>query len=220
MWTASNLTSRFVLICSLTTRPLTGVASDPLHPPGESECTDGWLTCFWHTLTNETTTDDLHIDGLADDCLLKTKGSFIYQRHDDVASPGLDSLLLYRPTDEHLWVVAPGRLAFESCFASTAAYLHTIRDVCARRPDARRPDGGACKVKWRHAAPDGTWRDTNATAVAVDECEDGENTVDMCCGVKCASGGLPCGTEFRAGAWSGVCPNGTAHNDSTTSGGL
>ncbi len=201
-----DLTVSTVLTCCLAAWALAGVASDPLHPPGEQECTDSWFSCTWQSLTSETeATDDLHISGLTDECLSQVSGSFIYQRHDDVVSPGLDSLLLYRPKDEHLWVVAPGRVAFASCFESMASYLHSVQDDCARSPV-----GKNCEGRWRQATPEGKWCDTNATVVALDdECADGEVEGDMCCGVNCANG-IHCANEFRAGAWAGVCPNGTA----------
>jgi hypothetical protein len=181
---------------------LTGLTADPAHPPGEP-CTDAWWSCYWQTLTSETTV----IDGIDDTCLLNIKGSYIYQRHDDAPSPGLDSLLLYRPRNEHLWVVAPGKLAFASCFKSTAAYLYSIRDTCARRPD-----GLSCVGTWRQATPDGSWRPTLASVGAVKKCMDAPEG-DMCCEVQCAKQGSVCKEEWRAGAWAGIC-NSTARTPS------
>jgi hypothetical protein len=187
---------------------VSGVVSDPRHPPGEPECTDSWFVCTWHAITGEAkATDDVHIDGITSECLAQVSGSFIYQRHDDrVVPPRLDSLLLYRPKNEHLWVIQPGRVAFASCFESTAAYLHSAQDVCADSP-------GHCQGGWRQAAPDGTWRDVNATVVVVHDCAVGEAAEgDMCCGVRCAPGRELCKNEFHAGSWAGACSNGTAHN--------
>lgn len=181
---------------------LTGLTADPKHPPGEP-CTDAWWSCYWQTLTSETTA----IDGIDDACLLNIKGSYIYQRHDDTPSPGLDSLLLYRPRNEHLWVVAPGKLAFASCFKSTAAYLYSIRDTCARRPD-----GLSCVGAWRQAGPDGSWRPTLASVEAVKKCMNAPEG-DMCCEVQCAKEGSDCKEEWRAGAWAGIC-NSTARTPS------
>jgi hypothetical protein len=178
---------------------LTGLAADPAHPPGEPECADSWWSCYWQPRTAAATdAEERHIDGIDEQCLSNTKGSYIYQMHDDTTSPGLDSLLLYRPRNEHLWVVAPGRLAFASCFKSTAAYLYSVRDACARRPD-----GPSCGGTWRQAAPDGRWRNTRAGVVAV-HCKDAPEG-DMCCGVQCANQAWACKEEWRAGAWAGVC---------------
>ena len=178
---------------------LAGLAADPAHPPGAPECADSWWSCYWQPQTRAATdSDERHIDGIDEQCLENVKGSYIYQMHDDTPSPGLDSLLLYRPRNEHLWVVAPGRLAFASCFKSTAAYLYSVRDTCARRPD-----GPSCAGRWRQATPDGRWSDTLAGVVAVD-CMDAPEG-DMCCGVQCANPALACKEEWRAGAWAGVC---------------
>ena len=103
--------------------------------------------------------------------------------------------------------IAPGRLAFKTCFASTAAYIYSIPDVCARRPD-----GDKCAGLWRQASPDGAWHAApNATFEPVVPCKEG----DMCCGVECAPAGDPvvCAKQFVAGAWAGVCANGTAARD-------
>ena len=188
-----------------------GVASDP---SAETKCTDSWFSCLFESSDDSTDPDDLHIDGLTNECLTEAGalGSHIYQRHGDEPSPGLDSLLLYRPVGEHSWVIAPGRLAFKTCFASTAAYIYSIPDVCARRPD-----GDKCAGLWRQASPDGAWHATpNATfEPAAFPCEEG----DMCCGVECAPAGylggdpVVCAKQFVAGAWAGVCANGTAARD-------
>ena len=180
---------------------LTGLPADPAYPPGEP-CTDAWWSCYWQRQTTETAA----IDGIDGDCMLNIIGSYIYQRHDDTPSPSLDSLFLYRPRNEHLWVVAPGKLALASCFKSTAAYLHSVRDTCARRPD-----GLNCVGTWRQAAPDGRWRHTLASVRAV-ECMDAPKG-DMCCGVLCAEQGSVCKEEWRAGTWAGIC-NTTAHMQS------
>ena len=54
--------------------------------------------------------------------------------------------MLYRPIDaaNHAWIVAPLSIAYASCFKSTSAYLHSVENDCARRPDAMRPNMEFC----------------------------------------------------------------------------
>lgn len=177
--------------------------------------------------------ENTRVPSLPEECLSELAGQYIYQAHSDLA-PG-SGPLLFKPigAGTHAWIVAPVATAYASCFKSTAAYLHSVENVCALRPDAARK-GSDCGQKWMEALLPSNWwlvaatgkdspSDSTAdvdtivngvdrakwqhapqvTITAQSECEE----EDMCCLVSCNTHGSAgsCSTEVSAGMRVGVC---------------
>lgn len=201
-----------------------GVAAEP-------ECPDPWYECWWDAINDDeeeqAAADKVQL--IASDCLTDVAGHYIYQAHSDEA-PGTGALL-YKPidADNHAWIVAPSSTAYDSCFKSTAGYLHSIESVCALRPDAARRNLGFlgfddestdCGQQWKEAVvpsrsdsgamgsagkvqaaahAEPVWQDAPQVTVTAHP-ECAED--DMCCLVNCfqKSSQLP-----EAGAMHGDC---------------
>ena len=150
----------------------------------ESGVDDG--DCFVGTGENKRRCIVRTIVGISDQCLsdLSSRNQHIYQLQAYDVDPTA-GLVLYKPVDTQMWVIAPAKPAFESCFKSQEGFLHSLHNVCARRPD-----NDACAGLWREAdvSTPPAWRDAAKFQLEVpagSTDDDDACLENMCCAVDC-----------------------------------